>query len=130
MRPHLVVLPSPSLDQNLRLFERVEDLPVEELIAAPSVDVIPVTLTTADRFSRIGAALRKKGTPIPTNDTWIAAQAMEAGAVFLSSDCHFEAVDGLAGSPSPPPKKTACASRSGATTHPRSADLNRRTLFY
>ena len=33
MRPHLVVFPPPSFDQDLRLFERVEDLPVQELIA-------------------------------------------------------------------------------------------------
>lgn len=33
---------------------------------------------------------------IPTNDVWIAAQAMEVGADLLSSDSHFDAIDGLA----------------------------------
>ncbi len=42
------------------------------------------------------AALRRKGTPIPTNDIWIAAHAMESGADLLSFDEHFGAVDGIA----------------------------------
>jgi hypothetical protein len=34
------------------------------------VELVPVTITTADRFGRIAAALRRKGAPIPTNDIW------------------------------------------------------------
>ena len=48
------------------------------------------------RFGRIATALREKGTPIPTNDIWIAAQAMETGVDLLSSDAHFGLVEGLA----------------------------------
>lgn len=62
----------------------------------PYVSLVPVTLTTADRFARIAAALRARGRPIPTNDIWIAAHAMETGAELLSFDAHFEAIDGLA----------------------------------
>ena len=62
----------------------------------PYVSLLPVTLTTADRFARIGAALRARGRPIPTNDIWIAAHAMEIGAELLSFDEHFEAIEGLA----------------------------------
>lgn len=61
----------------------------------PYVQFLPVTLTTADRFGRIAALLRRKGIPLPTNDIWIAAHAIESGAELLSSDRHFEAVDGL-----------------------------------
>ena len=56
------------------------------------VDVGPVT---ADRYSRIAASLREKGRPIPTNDIWIAAHAMETGADLVSADRHFEHVDGI-----------------------------------
>lgn len=56
------------------------------------VDVGPVT---ADRYSRIAAALRAKGRPIPTNDVWIAAHAMETGADLISADGHFEHVEGI-----------------------------------
>jgi tRNA(fMet)-specific endonuclease VapC len=69
---------------------------LDGFIANPFVTVVPVTMATADRFSRIAAALRRRGTPIPTNDIWVAAQAMETGAELLSFDRHYEAIDGLA----------------------------------
>ena len=62
----------------------------------PYVSVVPVGETTADRYSRIAARLRAKGRPIPTNDVWIAAHAMETGADLVSADRHFEHVDGIA----------------------------------
>ena len=61
----------------------------------PYVTVVPVGKTTADRYSRIAASLRAKGRPIPTNDIWIAAHAMETGADLISADRHFEHVDGI-----------------------------------
>lgn len=57
--------------------------------------ILPVVYETALRFARIKDALKKRGTPIPLNDIWIAAQCMEKGAVLLSYDTHFEAIDGL-----------------------------------
>ena len=62
----------------------------------PRVSLLPVSWTTADRFSRIYAALRRTGKPIPTNDIWIAAHALESGAQLVSSDPHFDRVEGLA----------------------------------
>jgi len=69
---------------------------LDEFIASPFVKVVPVTMATADRFGRVAAALRKRGTPIPVNDIWVAAQALETGAELLSFDRHYEAIDGLA----------------------------------
>ena len=77
-----------------RLTKNMAEL--ETFLDNPYVNVVPVTLTTADRFARIAAALRRKGKPIPTNDVWIAAHAMETGAELLSFDEHFGAIDGLA----------------------------------
>jgi tRNA(fMet)-specific endonuclease VapC len=59
------------------------------------VALIQVGKVTADRYSRIASHLRQQGTPIPTNDIWIAAQTMEHGAELLTSDRHFEKVPGL-----------------------------------
>lgn len=67
----------------------------ESFLANPHVSLLPVTAVTADRFGRVATLLRKKGTPIPTNDIWIAAHAMEVGAELLTLDRHFEKVDGL-----------------------------------
>ena len=46
MRPDGVVVPTPVFDQDLRLFQRVEDFPVEHFIAQLAVEAfaIPVLL--------------------------------------------------------------------------------------
>lgn len=56
---------------------------------------VPVTDATAEWFAEIKRSLRRRGTPIPINDVWIAASCMEHGARLLSSDRHFDDVDGL-----------------------------------
>jgi tRNA(fMet)-specific endonuclease VapC len=68
---------------------------LEDFLANDRVSVFPVSRTTADRFGRIAAALRKAGTPIPTNDIWIAAHAFESGSELVTFDGHFSTVDGL-----------------------------------
>jgi tRNA(fMet)-specific endonuclease VapC len=60
-----------------------------------AVDLAPIGKITSDRYSRIAAQLRLQGTPIPTNDIWIAAQAMEHGAELITSDKHFDKISGL-----------------------------------
>jgi len=69
---------------------------LDDFLASPYVAFLPVTFVTADRFARIAASLRRKGRPLPSNDIWIAAHAMESGADLLSFDQHFAHVDGLA----------------------------------
>lgn len=73
--------------------ENMEKL--RRFLSEPRVSLLPVTWTTADRYSRIWATLRRKGTPIPTNDVWVGAHALETGAELISFDPHFEHVDGL-----------------------------------
>lgn len=69
---------------------------LEEFLSTPYVTLLPVTLVTSDRYGRIAAALRRKGRPIPNNDIWIAAHAMESGSELLSFDHHFEEIEGIA----------------------------------
>jgi tRNA(fMet)-specific endonuclease VapC len=64
-------------------------------LGKPSVVFLPAGEETADCYGRIWAALRKAGRPIPTNDVWIAAQAMETGSVLVTYDAHFAQVPGL-----------------------------------
>lgn len=68
---------------------------LDAYLESPLVQCVPVTLRTADRFGRIWKGLRSKGRPIPTNDIWIAAHAMESDADLVSFDRHFEQVEGL-----------------------------------
>ena len=62
----------------------------------PRVQVLQITERTAFFYAHIFAALKQKARPIPSNDIWIAASAMEHGLVLVSFDSHFQQVDGLA----------------------------------
>ena len=55
-----------------------------------------ITRDVAERYALLFADLRSKGTPIPTNDLWIAAAALETGSRLISYDDHFKNVPGLA----------------------------------
>lgn len=66
-----------------------------EFLDSPRVVVHPVDVETADFYSAILDQLRKAGTPIPTNDIWIAAIAFQHGYKLFSHDRHFDGVPGL-----------------------------------
>ena len=68
---------------------------LQTFLSSLKVSVAGVGMVTAEHYGSISAALRAKGRPIPTNDIWIAAHAMETGADLVSADSHFEHVDGL-----------------------------------
>ena len=55
-------------------------------------DVLPVTGETTVAYAALRVSLRQKGTPIPANDAWIAALAMQHRLPVLSRDHHFDAV--------------------------------------
>ncbi len=76
-----------------RFRKNMDDL--NRFLAHESVKLCPIGKTTADRYSRIVMQLKRQGTPIPTNDIWIAAQAMEHGAELIASDRHFKIISGL-----------------------------------
>lgn len=58
-------------------------------LANPLVRVVAVTENTAAYYARVFQALKAQGTPIPPNDIWIAASALEHGMELVSSDAHF-----------------------------------------
>ena len=72
---------------------------LRSFLGRPYVSLVAVGPVTADRYSRVMSALKAKGRPIPTNDVWIAAHAMETGADLVSADAHFEHVDGIVWTP-------------------------------
>jgi len=61
----------------------------------PLCEIYPVTDVTAGIYGRIRAELEDSGTPIPANDLWIAATALELEVPLLSRDAHFDHVQGL-----------------------------------
>ncbi len=68
---------------------------LDALLEHPDVSIVSITRATVDRFGRISAALKRQGTPIPTNDIWIAAQAMELGLELVTYDEHFLRIPGI-----------------------------------
>ncbi len=57
-----------------------------------SVRIVNVTEETALRYAEVDVYLRKKGRPIPRNDVWIAALAIEHGMHLLTLDVHFQEI--------------------------------------
>lgn len=57
--------------------------------------IYPVTSDTSHFYSNIILLLKRKGRPIPTNDIWIAAQALEYGCTVCTFDKHFSEIEGL-----------------------------------
>ena len=57
--------------------------------------LLPVGELTAQHYASIRSELKALGRPIPTNDLWIAASALEHGAALLTRDAHFSHIDGL-----------------------------------
>lgn len=68
---------------------------LDQFLASPRVTVLPIDSRTAEHYAVVYLALRKAGTPIPTNDMWIAACAVQHGLDLFSYDGHFRAVEGL-----------------------------------
>ena len=60
-----------------------------EYLRKLTVDVIPVTERTAEMYAKVFQTLRAQGHPIPQNDMWIAAAALENGADLATTDVHF-----------------------------------------
>ena len=50
---------------------------------------------TARYYGEIKNALREKGRPIPENDVWIAAIALQYDLTLISRDAHFGEIDHL-----------------------------------
>lgn len=68
---------------------------LNEFLSKPGISIIEINKEIAFRYGFLTKKLRKQGTPIPTNDIWIAASTMDTGSILLSSDKHFKRVPGL-----------------------------------
>ena len=62
---------------------------LDGFLAVPTVLTLPLDEETGERYAVILDFLRRQGSPIPTNDLWIAACAMQHGLVLITADRHF-----------------------------------------
>lgn len=68
---------------------RANERTLQRFLAKPNVDILFASETTTHHYAAIYAQLRSQGTPIPTNDLWIAALAIEHGLPLVTRDAHF-----------------------------------------
>ncbi len=61
----------------------------------PDFEVLDVTDGTSAVYAAVRVALKRAGQPIPANDAWIAALALQHALPVLSRDEHFDLVRGL-----------------------------------
>ena len=64
----------------------------DSLLSTPGASVHHPDERTGVFYAKIFNLLRENGTMIPTNDIWIAAEAMAIGGVLYSSDRHFGSI--------------------------------------
>lgn len=65
---------------------------LQAFLANPVVDALAADEGASRHYAEIVCDLRRAGTPLPTNDIWIAATAARAGALVLTFDSHFEKI--------------------------------------
>ena len=93
-----VVVPVVALGEYLfgilqsRYRQRYEEW-LDQILA--SVELATVDLATAREYGQLRLELKQRATPIPANDTWIAALARQHGLPVLSNDAHLDVVSGI-----------------------------------
>ena len=60
-----------------------------------AVSVLYADEQTTHHYAAIYRQLRKQGTPIPTNDMWIAALVLQHSLVLFARDAHFDVLPQL-----------------------------------
>ena len=66
-----------------------------QFLDSPRVCLYPLDENTAEYYSSLLCQLKDQGTPIPTNDIWIAATAFQYGLSLYTFDKHFSNIAGL-----------------------------------
>jgi tRNA(fMet)-specific endonuclease VapC len=65
-------------------------------LSSSRVSVLYADEQTIHHYANVFAQLRRQGTPIPTNDIWIAAIVLQYDLALLTSDAHFSTLPQLA----------------------------------
>ena len=82
-----------GFESSQRKSKNLEEL--ETFLYIPRVVIYDIDDETTEFYAKIISELKRSGNPIPTNDIWIAALALQHGIKLLSMDKHFKKVSGL-----------------------------------
>jgi tRNA(fMet)-specific endonuclease VapC len=61
----------------------------------PGVSILYADDQSTQHYANVYRQLRRQGTPIPTNDMWIAALVLQHSLVLFARDAHFDALPQL-----------------------------------
>ena len=95
-----VLIPAPVIGELMHGFRlgknfKLHKAEMEDFLKEPQVEVVPITKRTGEIYGEILDHLQKMDIPVPTNDIWISAIAIEHYALLLTSDPHFTAIPNL-----------------------------------
>ena len=68
---------------------------LQRFLTKPGVKILNATSETAEVFGYVKSCRIKAGTPLPINDVWIAAHALESGSLVITYDGHFKFIPSL-----------------------------------
>ena len=68
---------------------------LRQFLMKPGVGILYADGQTTHHYASVYRQLRTQGTPIPTNDMWIAALVLQHSLVLCARDTHFDALPQL-----------------------------------
>lgn len=74
---------------------RTNERILNAFLSKPTVSVLIPSQETAHYYARLFVQLKQAGTPIPDNDLWIAALAIQHGLTLITRDKHFSRIPQL-----------------------------------
>ena len=75
--------------------QRRNEVLLRDLLAKETVEVLLPGRETADHYARLFVQLKRAGSPVPDNDLWIAALALEHDLTLITRDRHFDRIPQL-----------------------------------
>lgn len=68
---------------------------LRKLLSKTTVGVLLPDRETAEHYARLFVQLKRAGTPVPDNDLWIAALALQHDLLLITRDRHFKSIPQL-----------------------------------
>ena len=75
--------------------EKQNRIELDQFLDSARVHTIVVDDETAEFYAQVFSGLREKGRPIPSNDLWLTASALQHGLALATYDDHFSSISGL-----------------------------------
>jgi tRNA(fMet)-specific endonuclease VapC len=75
--------------------EQRNQILLRKLLSKDTFQVLLPARETAEQYARLFVQLKRAGTPIPDNDLWIAALALEHDLTLITRDRHFQHIPQL-----------------------------------